>query len=36
MKSPHQVLLDVQHVSQQYTLPKPSLFAKAGYIQALK
>jgi peptide/nickel transport system ATP-binding protein len=36
MKSPHQVLLDVQHVSQQYTLPKPSLFAKAGHIQALK
>jgi peptide/nickel transport system ATP-binding protein len=36
MKSPHQILLDVQHVSQQYTLPKPSLFAKAGHIQALK
>jgi peptide/nickel transport system ATP-binding protein len=36
MKSPHQVLLDVQHVSQQYTLPKPSLFATAGHIQALK
>jgi peptide/nickel transport system ATP-binding protein len=36
MKSPHQVLLDVQHVSQQYALPKPSLFAKAGHIQALK
>jgi peptide/nickel transport system ATP-binding protein len=36
MKSPHQVLLDVQHVSQQYTLPKPSLFAKARHIQALK
>jgi len=36
MKSPHQVLLGVQHVSQQYTLPKPSLFAKAGHIQALK
>jgi peptide/nickel transport system ATP-binding protein len=36
MKSPHQVLLDVQHVSQQYTLPKPSLFAKAGHIKALK
>jgi peptide/nickel transport system ATP-binding protein len=36
MKSPHQVLLDVQHVSQQYSLPKPSLFAKAGHIQALK
>ncbi len=29
------VLLDVQHVSQQYSLPKSSLFAKAGYIQAL-
>ena len=36
MKSPHQVLLDVQLVSQQYALPKPSLFAKAGHIQALK
>jgi peptide/nickel transport system ATP-binding protein len=36
MKSPLQILLDVQHVSQQYTLPKPSLFAKAGHIQALK
>jgi peptide/nickel transport system ATP-binding protein len=36
MTSPHQVLLDVQHVSQQYALPKPSLFAKAGHIQALK
>ena len=36
MKSPHQVLLDVQHVSQQYALPKTSLFAKAGHIQALK
>jgi peptide/nickel transport system ATP-binding protein len=31
-----EVLLDVQHVSQQYSLPKPSLFAKAGHIQALK
>ena len=29
------LLLDVQHVSQQYALPKPSLFAKAGHIQAL-
>jgi peptide/nickel transport system ATP-binding protein len=28
-------LLDVQHVSQQYALPKPSVFAKAGHIQAL-
>jgi peptide/nickel transport system ATP-binding protein len=36
MKSPHQVLLAVQHISQQYALPKPSLFAKAGHIQALK
>jgi peptide/nickel transport system ATP-binding protein len=36
MTSPHQVLLDVQHVSQQYALPTPSLFAKAGHIQALK
>jgi peptide/nickel transport system ATP-binding protein len=35
MKSPHPVLLNVQHVSQQYTLPKPSLFAKAGHVQAL-
>jgi peptide/nickel transport system ATP-binding protein len=31
-----EVLLDVQHVSQQYALPKPSLFAKAGHIQAVK
>jgi peptide/nickel transport system ATP-binding protein len=29
------VLLDVQHVSQLYALPKPTLFAKAGHIQAL-
>jgi peptide/nickel transport system ATP-binding protein len=29
------VLLDVQHVSQQYSLPKASLFAKAGHVQAL-
>jgi peptide/nickel transport system ATP-binding protein len=36
MTSPYQVLLDVQNVSQQYALPKPSLFAKAGHIQALK
>jgi peptide/nickel transport system ATP-binding protein len=35
MKSPHPVLLNVQHVSQQYTLPKPSLFAKEGHVQAL-
>lgn len=28
-------LLDVQHVSQQYSLPKASLFAKAGHVQAL-
>jgi peptide/nickel transport system ATP-binding protein len=28
-------LLDVQHLSQQYALPKASLFAKAGHIQAL-
>jgi peptide/nickel transport system ATP-binding protein len=31
-----EVLLDVQHVSQQYALPKPSLFAKARHIQAVK
>jgi peptide/nickel transport system ATP-binding protein len=31
-----EVLLDVQHVSQQYALPKPSVFAKAGLIQAVK
>jgi peptide/nickel transport system ATP-binding protein len=31
-----EVLLDVQHVSQQYALPKPSVFAKAGHIQAVK
>ena len=35
MSNPSSVLLDVQHVSQQYALPKPSLFAKAGHIQAL-
>ncbi len=35
MSNPSSLLLDVQHVSQQYTLPKPSLFAKAGHIQAL-
>ena len=29
------VLLDVQHISQQYHLPKASLFAKAGHVQAL-
>ena len=29
------VLLDVQHVSQQYSLPKASLFSKAGHVQAL-
>ena len=29
------VLLDVQHVRQQYSLPKASLFAKAGHVQAL-
>ncbi len=29
------VLLDVRHVSQQYSLPKASLFAKAGHVQAL-
>jgi peptide/nickel transport system ATP-binding protein len=31
-----EVLLHVQHVSQQYALPKPSVFAKAGHIQAVK
>jgi peptide/nickel transport system ATP-binding protein len=31
-----EILLDVQHVSQQYALPKSSVFAKAGHIQALK
>ena len=36
MNGPSEVLLDVQHVSQQYALPKPSVFAKAGYIQAVK
>jgi peptide/nickel transport system ATP-binding protein len=35
MNTAAQVLLDVQHVSQQYALPKSSLFAKAGHIQAL-
>ena len=35
MSNSSSVLLDVQHVSQQYALPKPSLFAKAGHIQAL-
>ena len=29
------ILLDVQHVSQRYALPRPSVFAKAGHIQAL-
>lgn len=36
MNGPSEVLLDVQHVSQQYALPKPSVFAKAGHIQAVK
>ena len=35
MTSSPDILLDVQHLSQQYALPKPSLFAKAGHIQAL-
>jgi peptide/nickel transport system ATP-binding protein len=35
MISSPDILLDVQHLSQQYALPKPSLFAKAGHIQAL-
>ena len=35
MSSHSQVLLDVQHVSQQYPLPKASFLAKAGHIQAL-
>ena len=35
MNNATSVLLDVQHVSQQYALPKPSLLAKAGHIQAL-
>ena len=29
------ILLDVQQVSQRYALPRPSVFAKAGHIQAL-
>ena len=36
MSAGPEVLLDVQHVSQQYPLPKASLLAKAGHIQALK
>jgi peptide/nickel transport system ATP-binding protein len=35
MSHPRPVLLDVQHVSQQYTLPKTSVLAKAGHLQAL-
>lgn len=35
MISSPEILLDVRHLSQQYALPKPSLFAKAGHIQAL-
>ncbi len=35
MTSSPDILLDVQHLSQQYALPKASLFAKAGHIQAL-
>jgi len=35
MISSPDILLDVQHLSQQYALPKASLFAKAGHIQAL-
>ena len=35
MISSSDILLDVQHLSQQYALPKSSLFAKAGHIQAL-
>jgi peptide/nickel transport system ATP-binding protein len=36
MKGSPEILLDVQHVSQQYALPRPSVFAKAGHIQAVK
>ena len=35
MSATSQILLDVQHVSQQYPLPKAALLAKAGHIQAL-
>ena len=35
MSAGPEVLLDVQHVSQQYPLPKASLLVKAGHIQAL-
>ena len=35
MSHPAAVLLDVQHVSQRYTLPKASVFAQASHIQAL-
>ena len=35
MISSPDILLDVQHLSQQYALPKLSLFAQAGHIQAL-
>jgi peptide/nickel transport system ATP-binding protein len=35
MTSSPDILLDVQHLSQQYALPKLSLFAQAGHIQAL-
>lgn len=35
MISSPDIKLDVQHLSQQYALPKASLFAKAGHIQAL-
>ena len=36
MSARQDLLLDVQHVSQQYALPKPSVFAKAAHIQAVK
>ena len=35
MSVSHSVLLDVQHVSQHYPLPKTSVFAKADHLQAL-
>jgi len=35
MSTARPLLLDVQQLSQQYSLPKPSLFAKAGHVQAL-
>lgn len=35
MSAARPLLLDVQQLSQQYSLPKSSLFAKAGHVQAL-